>query len=69
MLTGKFFVAVYNFYEINTIKKNIKFTRLGLDEGSEYKVCDLWSQETFIAKDSIHFTLKPAESKIVKINL
>lgn len=69
IFTGEFFVAVFNFDETNTNEKNIKFTRLGLDEGSEYMVCDLWSKETFIAKDSIHFSLKPAESKIVKVNL
>jgi hypothetical protein len=65
----RLYLAAFNLSRDTPATKRIRFTRLGLNPSSAYRLRDLWTRRTWTAQTETKLELAPAESTIVEISL
>ena len=60
-------VAVFNFNATKQATKTVELDRLGLAEGKNYRVRDLWTQRIFEARQKLSIDLAAGESTILRL--
>ncbi|OAS16068.1 OmpL47-type beta-barrel domain-containing protein [Paenibacillus oryzisoli] len=66
---GTYYVAVFNYSGSSSSTKSIDLTRAGLNGVSTYLRTDLWTGSEDKVSGMLNVTLKPAESKLFKLQL